>query len=165
MQQDTLRERRDYIDRAAALPTYNTSPPQPERTHQDFDPLYEESSFENRFHWYPNIQSLPDSEKAVVTSYEFSKGPNNGWGRNFGDRPQFNSNRVERVYFWIVKSWEGVNSGSTIQARYNHFLKVKIGNSYLKGSRYSNRFVRGTKVVITKGEYSGKHGVVGVLTF
>ena len=59
-----------------------------------------------------------------------------------------------------MKKWPEVNSASLVQARYNHFLGVRLANPFLDGARHSDRFIRGTKLFITAGEFEGYHCVV-----
>ena len=100
MQSSKEETRASYIEEAETLPTYNLLPPERERDYTDFAPLYESHTFRNRFNWYPILHHLSASEKAIVTSYEFERGPaiNDGWGT--GDtRWDINRNhRVKRTF-------------------------------------------------------------------
>ena len=154
MPNNEAERRREYIDNASQLITYSSLPPRPPRTHRDFNPLYEDQSFVNWFNWFPQIHQLPRDQIAVVASYEFrSNREISGWGYN-------QIQRVHLVFYWIVKAWPSVNSFDSIQERYDHFRGVRSNNPYLNGSCHTNRFIRGTKLLITRGEFQGKHCVV-----
>ena len=151
-----LNSRRQFIESSEQLPTYSTSPPFPPRTIQDFDPLYEEQDVKLLFNWYPRIQVLPQEELKVITSYRFYKYTGTSSTRYGQNR----SYRNFEGYHWLVKTWPEINTHASIQARYCHFLKVNVDNPYLKGENHNDRFIRGTKLLITKGEFEGKHCVV-----
>ena len=128
MQRRANISRQEYIEEAAQLETYNILPPLRERDHTDFAPLYESSSFHNLLNWYPSLEEYSGEDKAVITLYEFEKGPeiNDGWGTGDTRWDRHRNYRIKRIYHWVVKSWTGVNEEVTIQRRYNHFLWSQI---------------------------------------
>ena len=141
-------DRQGYIERELTLVTFNTDPPQPERSTTHFFPLYETLSFRSWFIDYPRLDELPLEQRAVICSYTFTG----------SQRPD--EKTLVHTFHWLVKLWVTCNFIGPVQRRYDHFRNVYHSNPILHGDRHSNRFLRGTKLLITKGEYRGKHGVV-----
>ena len=155
-------DRQEYIAESAELLTYSPEPPSPARTYSDLAPLYESPSFFNKFNWYPNLENLPEEERAVVTSHVFHLRPpiNDGWRDNNSRWGLDRRTVVKHTFHWLVKRWDTANDPETIQARYDHFKGVKGTNPFLKGKNHLQRFIRGTKLLIIKGEYNGEHCTV-----
>ena len=58
-------DRAYYIEDELNLVSFNTNPPSPNRTTNDFFPLYESLRYRSWFTVYPRLDELPIEERAV----------------------------------------------------------------------------------------------------
>lgn len=151
----TTEEKVVKVAEESRLESYNLRSSSPHRTLEDIPFLYEDWSFHSSRVVYPTIQLLSEYSKAVVVSQVFESAE----ARNH-DGTTYPIKLVKDTYHWIVYRWPGVNYWGEVQQRYDHFYQVDQNNPNLLGAQHSNRFIRGTKLLILSGPNQGKHGVV-----
>ena len=134
------------------IESYFVDPPTPPRNLGSEPFLYESVRFSQHRNTYPRLDNLSPQAKTVVVSHTFRR----------GSVPyQRGSVKIlDRHFQWIVKRWPKVNWRQAIQERYNHFYFVDWTDSEIFGHNHRNRFIRGTKVLITDGHFQGRHAVV-----